>query len=108
MVAFPISLQWQAQKISLGVFPDVTLAQARDRRDEARRDVANGIDPSLKRQAEKASTARQQEQTFEAITKEWFKANYSKGSQAHAKRVYARFTNDLFPTLGVCPITTIK
>ncbi len=95
------------KKISLGVFPDVTLAEARKRRDDARRDVANGVDPSQKRQDEKDSTARQQQQTFEVITEEWFKENYSKGSEAHAKRVYARFTNDLFPTLGVRPIAKI-
>ena len=95
------------KKISLGIFPDVSLAEARDRRDAACRDVANGIDPSVKRQAEKASTAKQLEQTFETVTKEWFKENYSKGSEAHAKGVNARFTNDLFSTLGLRPITTI-
>jgi integrase len=91
----------------LGVFPDVTLARARELRDEARRDVAQGIDPSLKRKTEKASTARQQQQTFQLVTEEWFKKNYSKGSQPHAKRVCARFTNDLFPALGSRPIVSI-
>jgi integrase len=95
------------RKISLGVFPDVTLAEARDLRDEARRNVAQGIDPSSKRQTDKVSTAKQHQQTFEAITKEWFGENYSKGSAAHAKRVNARFTNDLFPALGARPIVTI-
>lgn len=80
----------------------MTLARARELRDEARREVARGIAPRLKRNTEKASTARQQQQAFELVTKEWFKKNYSKCSQAHAKRVYARFTNDLFPL--ACPL----
>ena len=53
--------------LSLGVYPDVTLKRARDKRDEARKLIADGIDPSAERQAEKAARA----DTFEAIAREW-------------------------------------
>jgi hypothetical protein len=53
--------------LALGQYPDVTLKRAREKRDEARRVVADGVDPSAKRQAERAASA----DTFEAIAREW-------------------------------------
>src|ERR1700730_3786430 len=53
--------------ISLGVYPDVPLKLARERREGARRLVADGIDPSAKRQAEKTARGN----TFEAVAREW-------------------------------------
>src|SRR5260370_16438343 len=56
------------QMLSLGVFPDVSLKEARERRDQARRDLAKGIDPSAKRKTEKLASG----DTFKAIAREWF------------------------------------
>jgi hypothetical protein len=53
--------------LTLGAYPDVTLKRAREKRDDARKLVADGIDPSAKRQAERAAQA----DTFEAIAREW-------------------------------------
>ena len=56
--------------LSLGTYPDVSLAKARDRRSMAREQVADGIDPSQVRKAQKA--AKEQDQnTFEVIAREW-------------------------------------
>jgi len=53
--------------LSLGVYPAITLKRARDRRDEARRLIADGIDPALKRQAEKQAAG----ENFESVAREW-------------------------------------
>ena len=57
--------------LSLGVYPDVSLKDARDRRDEARKLIANGIDPSKARQEEKAEAAAEA-LTFEHVAREWY------------------------------------
>ncbi|MCP9267240.1 Arm DNA-binding domain-containing protein [Xenorhabdus sp. XENO-1] len=58
--------------ISLGIYPVVTLNEARTKRDEARKLVANGLNPSEVRKTEKISAANLIENTFENITHEWY------------------------------------
>lgn len=89
--------------LSLGVYPDVSLKLARERRDEARRLIADGVDPSAKRQAEKEARA----DTFEAIAREWF-AKFSPGwAKSHADKIIRRLERNIFPWLGGRPIATI-
>jgi hypothetical protein len=64
------------KKIALGVYPDVSLKDARDRRDEARKLLANGIDPSENRKAQRAARADNAGNSLEVIAREWF-AKYS-------------------------------
>ncbi len=94
--------------ISLGVYPDISLKDARERRDEARKLVANGIDPSEYRKAHKAEKLSKSENTFEAISREWFSKNQHTWSDSHAKRLLARLENDIFPWLGSQPIVDIN
>jgi len=86
--------------ISLGVYPDVSLADARDLRDEKRKLVAKGIDPSAARKAEKLARAGRAKDSFEVIAREWLQAFIDPMSESHRKRVYARFENDLFPRIS--------
>jgi len=58
--------------LSLGVYPDVTLSQARERREDARKLLANDTDPGAVKQAQKASTIENVENSFEVIAREWF------------------------------------
>jgi integrase len=90
--------------LALGVYPDVPLKLARDRRDEARRLVADGIDPSAKRQAEKLSRT----DTFEAIAHEWLALQEHQLSAATFKKAKWTFETLLFPRLGDRPIAAIK
>lgn len=107
--------------LSLGVYPDVTLAMARARRDEARRLVADGIDPSAERRADKAEQARQAEAlayaeagipgpgTFEHTAREWLATKHEhEVSPGHAARTLRRFELDIFPALGWRPIAEIE
>jgi hypothetical protein len=58
--------------LALGVYPDITLAVARDKRGEARVLLANDIDPSLNRKVQKAATAERSANSFEVVAREWF------------------------------------
>jgi len=86
------------KRLSLGVYPDVSLKDARAHRDEFRKQIANGIDPSHIRKAEKKSTSAQN--SFETIAREWhtkFSANWTAD---HAARTLTRIKNDAFPWIG--------
>jgi integrase len=93
--------------LSLGVFDDVSLKKARKRRDDARGLLADGIDPSAHRQAEKREAAIREANRFEAVGREWH-AKYANGWTAkHADDVRRRLESNLFPDLGARPIAEI-
>lgn len=88
------------KRISLGVYPDVSLRDARERRDEARRLVASGVDPGEHRKAAKLSAAGRAADSFEIVTREWY-AKYSPGwVYAHKSRILRLFERDIFPHIG--------
>ncbi len=95
------------KRLSLGVYPDVTLKDARARRDEARRLLVNGVDPSEQRKAEKAAKADEAANSFEALAREWFAKNSPQWSSGHADRVIRRLEKDVFPWIGSRPVTRI-
>ena len=95
------------KRISLGVYPDVSLKVARDRRDEARKLLTDGIDPSENRKAMKASRVERAANSFEVVAREWF-ANHSPAWVAnHANRIIRRFERDIFPWIGGRPIAEL-
>jgi integrase len=96
----------KANMLSLGVYPDVSLKDARERRDKARKLIANGIDPSEARKAGKVQTAAEAE-TFELITREWFAKFSANWSPGYAGDTIRRFEQNLFPWLGARPIAEI-
>ncbi len=89
--------------LALGVYPDVPLKLARDRRDEARRLVAQGVDPSAKRRSEKAART----DTFEALAREWLALQTHQMSASTLKKACWIFETLLFPWLGTRPIAAI-
>ncbi len=95
------------KRLSLGVYPDVTLKDARTRRDEARKLLVNGVDPSEQRKAEKAAKAEETTNSFEALANEWFAKYAPHWSSGHATRVISRLKGDVFPWIGSRPITRI-
>lgn len=107
---FRYRIHGREKLISLGAYPDVKLAEAREKRTEMRRLVAKGIDPSEKRQAEKAATAN----TFKAIAEEWLSAMGKARKDGRAamsastiEKVRRRLELYIYPTLGNRPIATI-
>lgn len=84
--------------LALGVCPDVTLRTARQRHREARHQLANGIDPSLQRKAERES--RGGAETFEAVAREWFAKHQPTWAKSHADKVLGRLEGHVFPWIG--------
>lgn len=94
--------------ISFGAYPDVPLVRAREKRDEARRILADGIDPSEHRKAHQAMRAEVNGNTFEAIAREWYSKQLRSWSPRQAVKVSGLFEKNLYPWLGKRPITEIK
>jgi len=93
--------------LSLGVYPDVTLSQARERREDARKLLANDTDPGAVKQAQKASTIENVENSFEVIAREWFVRHAPNWKENHSSKIIARLEKDVFPWIGNRPIADI-
>jgi len=104
---FKYRLAGKERRISLGVYPDVGLAEARDRREQARKQVAAGIDPAEQRRAEKIALLERSENTFDAIAREWFAMFSPKWVATHSNKVIGRLEKDLVPWLGTRAIRDI-
>lgn len=96
------------KRISMGVYPDVGLKEARARRDAARKLLADDVDPGEQRKEAKAERALRAANSFEAVTREWCDKKKASWVPAYAERLLRRFERDLFPTLGSKPIAEIK
>src|ERR1039457_1776895 len=93
--------------LSLGTYPEITLAEARQRREDARKLLAHGINPGDARKAEKQSQTQQKE-TFEAIALEWYNRQVPVWADTHAATVISRLKRDVFPHVGTRPIAELK
>jgi integrase len=96
------------RRISLGVYPEVTLKEARRRCDESRRLLAAGIDPSAHRRAQKAAIAQRSANTFEAVAREWFGKHAPNWAPSHSSLIMSRLQRNIFPWLGGKPIADIN
>ena len=96
------------KRISLGVYPDVSLKEARRRCEDARRQLAGGIDPSAHRQALKAAKAQRDSNTFEAVAREWFTKQAPSWAPSHSSLIMSRLQRNIFPWLGGKPIADIN
>ncbi|CAH5021452.1 TPA: tyrosine-type recombinase/integrase [Serratia marcescens] len=94
--------------LSIGVYPDIPLAVARQKRDEARKVLAEGNDPSAVKKAEKQAKKIAAENTFESIAREWHKAKADRWSLRYRDEIIDTFEKDIFPYIGLRPIAEIK
>ena len=92
----------------LGVYPAVTLAKARKRREDARTLLADGIDPRQAKRANKAAKADAATYTFEAVGRTWLAKTSADRSKRTQEKVTAALENAAFPYLGKMPISTSK
>jgi integrase len=93
--------------LSLGVYPDVSLKDARERRDDARKELADGIDPSHSRKASKTMRRVHAANSFEFVSREWYEKHSPNWVDAHGSRIIRRLERDIFPDLGNRPISDI-
>jgi len=96
------------KRLALGVYPDVSGKEARTHRDEARKLLANGIDPGIERKVQKAASFERAANSFEAVAREWFARQLPGWAKTHADKIIARLENDVFPWLGGRAIAEIK
>ena len=92
----------------MGVYPDVTLAEARARRDSARKLVTHGSDPGLQRKTDKLAALIRTENNFEAVAREWHEKRLPKLTAGHATQIINALTREVFPVIGHRPISEIE
>ena len=96
------------RRISLGVYPDVSLKEARRRCEDARRLLTKQIDPSEHRRALKAVRTQQASNSFEALAREWFSKYSPNWAHIHSSRVINRLERDVFPWIGGKPVASVS
>jgi integrase len=104
---FKYRFNGKEKKLAFGAYPEKSLLDARQKRDEARKQLADGIDPGAVRNAQKQAKTELTE-TFEVVAREWHERFKSKWCIGHANRIMTRFEGDVFPYLGTRPIKEIK
>lgn len=93
--------------LALGVYPAVTLAKARQRRDQARALLADGIDPVTAKRAEKLAKASESANTFESVARDWLKKTAADRMPSTTMKIEKWLTHDVYPYLGSTPISAI-
>ncbi|WP_368758184.1 tyrosine-type recombinase/integrase [Klebsiella oxytoca] len=96
------------KRMAFGVYPAVSLAQARALRDEAKKKLAEGIDPSFAKKEEKLVRDVQLNNTFQAVALEWHGTKVSRWSEGYASDILEAFNKDIFPYIGQQPVNEIK
>jgi hypothetical protein len=93
--------------LTLGTYPEVSLIEARQRRDEARKQLSIGIDPGEVRKAQKAAKVEQAANSFEAVARKWHKKFSGTWSAGHADTIKERLEKEVFPYIGTRPVAEI-
>ncbi len=96
------------KRLAHGTYPEVSLAEARERRDDARKLLAAGTDPGEHKKAEKLAGEDRAANNFEAVAREWFGKFAPNWAASHAGKIMGRLENDLFPWIGSRPVAEIK
>ncbi len=95
------------KRLSFGAYPTVGLRDARAKREEAKANLAQGIDPGVQKKAQKAARAELNANSFEVIAQEWFEKFKITKSIGYAEKVFSRLSRDVFPWLGKEPIALV-
>ena len=93
--------------LALGVYPDVSLALARDERQEAKKHLRDFVDPSKVRKQRKQATISKTVNSFEAVAQEWWQKQVGRWSLDHGTKVWRSLESDVLPYLGHRPISEI-
>ena len=94
--------------LALGVYPEISLKEAREKRDEARKIHRDGIDPSQDKKEKKLQYMLKHENNFLAVALEWHEVWKSTRTPKHASAVLRRLEKDVFPELGARPVNEIS
>lgn len=94
--------------LSLGVYPDISLSNAREKRDSARKLLLDGIDPNIFKQTLKRTTEESDSNTFEITARKWHMKFSQKWSADHGEKILRRLERDVFPWIGDKSISKLK
>ena len=103
--------QGKEKRISLGTYPGIGLKDARERREQAKKLLANGVDPSAQRKESKAAAEalhKEQAATFEAVARDWYAKKCTAMTEGHQKKILSRLENQLFPYIGAIPLSSLE
>lgn len=95
------------KRLTFGLYPEVKLKEARERRDEARAILRSGFDPAVEIERRKQDAIAAAGTTFKLVAEDWIKDESPRWSEAHAKRVRFRLEHDIYPGIGALPISQI-
>lgn len=95
------------KNLAIGVYPDVSLKQARLTRDEAKKLIQSGIDPVQDKQEQKLKRQELSNNSYEVVAREWIGKKRAQWSKMHSDKVLRSFERDIFPPLGNKPINEI-
>ena len=101
------SFAGKRKTLALGVYPAVSLSDARNRREDARKLLANDVDPATAKKVQKAAKAALSENSFELVAREWHTKNLHNWKQSNADKLLNLLQNDIFPWLGKRPVGEI-
>ena len=93
--------------LALGVYPTLTLSEARARREAARASLADGVDPGVVKKATKRAAKLSGENTFEVVAREWIANQHKRLSQAYCALIVTRLEADIFPEIGSRPVADV-
>ncbi|HBL5319811.1 TPA: tyrosine-type recombinase/integrase [Enterobacter hormaechei] len=96
------------KRLAFGVYPAVSLSQARALRDDAKKKLAEGIDPSFAKKEEKLVRDVQLNNTFQSVALEWHGTKVSRWSEGYASDIIEAFNKDIFPYIGQLPVNEVK
>jgi len=105
---FTYRLHGKQKTQALGVYPEISLKDAREKKAFARKLVSEGKDPSLEKKKQKALSLENNTNTFEVVAREWHDNRKSRWTPRYAEEIMTRLENDIFPHIGVYPIRDIE
>lgn len=105
---FDYRFDGKRKTLALGVYPDVTLANAREKLAEARKLLANDADPATVKKVQKASRKALVANSFEIVAREWYAKYSTNWVESHGERILRRLEKDVFPWLGNRPMAEIN
>lgn len=94
--------------LAIGVYPAISLAEAREKRDQAKKQIINGVDPSTFKRLSKEAVKMVKEGNFELVAREWHLKNKAIWTEKHSALIIRRLENYVFPWLGTCHVGEIS
>lgn len=96
------------RRIAFGVYPRISLKEAREKRAEAQKLLSQNIDPGIVKKEEKQKLIMSQANSFESIAREWFEKKKAGITEKHAKKIWRKLELDALPYIGKRPISEIR